>query len=153
MLFKQLHFLRIVRADAADRHAYESTSTNMATFAWSSDEDMCERMQIVKSTSKIMKMKDLKTKTTREPKEKETHTHTHTQKKKAVTFTYADDDRACCRHTPPDKHDHFSSATTFMPRLLAACIRPGERERERVLRWQKKSNQANGFKLFNHAST
>jgi hypothetical protein len=48
---------------------------------------MCERMQIVKSTSKIMKMKDLKTKTTREPKEKETHTPTRKKRQSRTQTT------------------------------------------------------------------
>jgi hypothetical protein len=142
----------------ADADTYEST---MQVQAWPQyirgvlmKTFMCERVQIVKSTSKIMKMKDLKTKTTREPKEKETHTHpqSHTQKKRQ-SRTQTTIVPALPPHPTRQTRPFFFSNDFHAS--SSRCMHPTwrERERERVLRWQKKSNQANGFKLFNHAST
>lgn len=129
MLFKQLHFLRIVRAlrmQQIDMHM--RVQVKAWSQSWSSDEDMCERMQIVKSTSKIMKMKDLKTKTTREPKEKETHTPTRKKKGSHVRRR-----RSClpCRHTPCTRQTRPFFFSNDFHASSSRCMHPTWRERER----------------------
>lgn len=122
-------------SNRADADMHMRVQVQAWPHTWSSDEDMCERMQSVKSTS----IKDNENERLENQGDEGTEGERHTHKKKG---SHVRRRRSClpCRHTPPDKHDHFSSATTFMPRLLAACIRPGEREREREC-WGGKRNQ------------